>query len=95
MINFGTREVFVEGHPRYPTPREFELLQFLVQHPKRAYTRKELLKSVWGRRISVKPRTVDVHIRRLRQHIERDASKPELILNVRKVGYRLNLNALG
>jgi DNA-binding response OmpR family regulator len=76
-------------------PREFELLRFLVQHPTRAYSRKELLNSVWGPRPVAKPRTVDVHIRRLRQQIERDDSKPELILSVRKLGYRLNLEALG
>ncbi|MFZ0887503.1 MAG: winged helix-turn-helix domain-containing protein [Candidatus Binataceae bacterium] len=93
-IDFGTREVLVDGQPRRLAPREFELLQFLVLHPARAYSRKALLKSVWGRRTSVGPRTVDVHIHRLRRHIERDASRPELILNVRKVGYRLDLKAL-
>lgn len=95
MIRFGTREVLVDGAARHLTPREFELLQFLVQHPSRAYSRKQLLKSVWGARTRVGTRTVDVHIHRLRRHIERDASKPELILNVRKVGYRFNLDALG
>jgi len=95
MIDFGTREVLVDGQARHLAPREFELLQFLVQHPARAYSRKALLKSVWGRRTSVGPRTVDVHIHRLRRHIERDASRPEVILNVRKVGYRLDLKALG
>ena len=95
MIHFGTREVLVEGAARHLTPREFELLQFLVQHPSRAYSRKQLLKSVWGARTRVGSRTVDVHIHRLRRHIERDASKPELILNVRKVGYRFSLDALG
>ncbi len=94
-IRFGSREVIVDGQARYLTPREFELLQFLVQHPTRAYSRQALLKSVWGRRTAVGRRTVDVHIHRLRRHIERDASRPELILNVRKVGYRMNLDALG
>jgi DNA-binding response OmpR family regulator len=87
--------VFVEGERRDVTAREFELLQFLVQHPTRAYGRKELLNCVWGRRAIVRPRTIDVHIRRLRQKIERDDSRPEVILNVRKVGYRFNESALG
>ncbi len=95
MIDFGRREVFIEGERCELTPREFELLRFLVQHPTRAYSRKELLNSVWGPRPVAKPRTVDVHIRRLRQHIERDDSRPELILSVRKLGYRLDLEALG
>ncbi len=94
VIDFGTREVFVEGERRELTPREFELLRFLVLHPMRAHSRKELLSSLWGRRTSVSPRTVDVHIRRLRQKLERDDSNPELILSVRKVGYRFNIKAL-
>jgi DNA-binding response OmpR family regulator len=75
--------------------REFELLKFFVQHPMRVYTREQLLDMVWGRDTCVEPRTVDVHVRRLRQHIERDDANPELILTVRSVGYRFNPEALG
>jgi two-component system, OmpR family, phosphate regulon response regulator PhoB len=70
-------------------------LRFFVQHPLRVYTREQLLDLVWGRDTFVEPRTIDVHVRRLRQQIERDDSNPELILTVRSVGYRFNPDALG
>jgi two-component system, OmpR family, alkaline phosphatase synthesis response regulator PhoP len=94
-IDFGTYQVFVEGNKRELALREFELLKFFVQHPMRVYTREQLLDMVWGRDTFVEPRTVDVHVRRLRQHIERDDANPELILTVRSVGYRFNPDALG
>ncbi len=75
--------------------REFELLRFFVQHPMRVYSREQLLDLVWGRDTFVEPRTVDVHVRRLRQQVERDDANPELILTVRSVGYRFNPEALG
>jgi two-component system OmpR family response regulator len=94
-IDFGTYEVFVEGKARDLALREFELLRFFVQHPMRVYSREQLLDLVWGRDTFVEPRTVDVHVRRLRQQVERDDAKPELILTVRSVGYRFNPEALG
>jgi phosphate regulon transcriptional regulator PhoB len=94
-IDFDSYEVYVEGRRRQLALREFELLRFLVQHPMRVYSREQLLDMVWGRDTFVEPRTVDVHIRRLRQHVERDDSKPEIILTVRSVGYRFNPDALG
>jgi DNA-binding response OmpR family regulator len=94
-IDFGTYEVFVEGHRKELALREFELLRFFVQHPMRVYSREQLLDLVWGRDTFVEPRTVDVHVRRLRQQVERDDANPELILTVRSVGYRFNPEALG
>jgi two-component system, OmpR family, alkaline phosphatase synthesis response regulator PhoP len=94
-MDFGTYQVFVEDQRRELALREFELLKFFVQHPMRVYTREQLLDMVWGRDTFVEPRTVDVHVRRLRQHIERDDANPELILTVRSVGYRFNPEALG
>jgi two-component system, OmpR family, alkaline phosphatase synthesis response regulator PhoP len=94
-IDFSTYEVFVEGKRHELALREFELLRFFVQHPMRVYSREQLLDLVWGRDTFVEPRTVDVHVRRLRQQVERDDSKPELILTVRSVGYRFNPDALG
>jgi len=94
-IDFGTYQVFVDAGRRELALREFELLKFFVQHPMRVYTREQLLDMVWGRDTFVEPRTVDVHVRRLRQHIERDDANPELILTVRSVGYRFNPEALG
>jgi two-component system alkaline phosphatase synthesis response regulator PhoP len=94
-IDFGTYEAFIDGQRLEMTLREFELLRFFVQHPLRVYTREQLLDLVWGRDTFVEPRTVDVHVRRLRRHIERDDSNPELILTVRSVGYRFNPETLG
>ena len=74
--------------------RDFELLKFFVRHPHRVYDRVQLLDLVWGPDTCVEPRTVDVHIRRLRKRIERDDSMPELILTVRGVGYKCNLDSL-
>jgi two-component system alkaline phosphatase synthesis response regulator PhoP len=93
-IDFGTYEVFVDRKQHELSLREFELLRFFVQHPMRVYTREQLLDLVWGRDTFVEPRTVDVHVRRLRQQIERDDARPELILTVRSVGYRFNPDAL-
>jgi two-component system alkaline phosphatase synthesis response regulator PhoP len=94
-MDFGTYQVFVDTNRKELALREFELLKFFVQHPMRVYTREQLLDMVWGRDTFVEPRTVDVHVRRLRQHIERDDANPELILTVRSVGYRFNPEALG
>ena len=94
-MDFSTYEVFVGGMKRDLALREFELLRFFVQHPLRVYSREQLLDLVWGRDTFVEPRTIDVHVRRLRQQIERDDSNPELILTVRSVGYRFNPDALG
>jgi DNA-binding response OmpR family regulator len=94
-MDFGTYQVFVDARKKELALREFELLKFFVQHPMRVYTREQLLDMVWGRDTFVEPRTVDVHVRRLRQHIERDDANPELILTVRSVGYRFNPEPLG
>jgi len=93
-IDFDTYEVAVDGQPVTLSLREFELLKFFVRHPNRVYDRLQLLDLVWGRDTYVEPRTVDVHIRRLRKRIERDDAAPELILTVRGVGYKCNPDAL-
>ena len=93
-LDFDTYEVFVEGKPATLSLREFELLKFFVRSPHRVYDRLQLLDLVWGRDVHVEPRTVDVHVRRLRKRIERDDANPELILTVRGVGYKFNPDAL-
>jgi two-component system alkaline phosphatase synthesis response regulator PhoP len=93
-IDFDTYEVFLNGERVNLSLREFELLKFFVRHPHRVYDRLQLLDLVWGRDTFVEPRTVDVHIRRLRKRIERDDASPELILTVRGVGYKCNPDAL-
>jgi two-component system alkaline phosphatase synthesis response regulator PhoP len=93
-VDFDTYEVFVEGKKIDLSLREFELLRFFVRSPNRTYDRLQILDLVWGQDTYVEPRTVDVHIRRLRQRIERDDANPELICTVRGVGYRFNDRAL-
>src|SRR5579859_2037616 len=70
-------------------PTEFRLLEFFMQHPRRVFSREELLDAVWGPDIHVEPRTVDVHIRRLRKSIN---AKDELdiVRTVRAAGYALD-----
>lgn len=70
------------------TMKEFDLLLFLMQNPGHVYARDHLLDSVWGKESFVGVRTVDVHIRRLREQIEADASHPQYIKTVWGVGYK-------
>ena len=70
-------------------PTEYRLLEFLMQHPGRVFAREQLLDAVWGRDIHVEPRTVDVHIRRLRKAINADG-EVDLIRTVRSAGYALD-----
>ena len=93
-IDFNTYEVFVRGKSVKLTLKEFELLRFLVQNPNRVLSRDQLLDRVWGGETYVTPRTVDVHIRRLRKAIEKDDSKPVWILTLRGVGYKFDEKAL-
>ncbi len=67
---------------------EFELLRTLVAHPGRVFSRGVLLEALWGDSDFREPRTIDVHVRHLREKIEQDPREPELILTVRGVGYR-------
>lgn len=93
-VDLDTYEVSVDGRAVTLSLREFELLRFFLQYPDRVFSRAEILDLVWGRDIFVEPRTVDVHVRRLRQQVERDDANPELILTVRGVGYKLKSEAL-
>ncbi len=93
-IDFATYEVAVGGKPVKLTLKEFELLKFLVHNPNRVLNRDQLLDRVWGGDTYVTPRTVDVHIRRLRKAIEKDDSKPKWILTLRGVGYKFDEKAL-
>jgi phosphate regulon transcriptional regulator PhoB len=93
-IDFTTYEVFARGKSVKLTLKEFELLRFLVQNPNRVLSRDQLLDRVWGGETFVTPRTVDVHIRRLRKAIEKDDSKPRWILTLRGVGYKFDEKAL-
>ncbi len=70
-------------------PTEYRLLEFFLQHPGRVFTREQVLDAVWGRDIHVEPRTVDVHIRRLRKAIN-GTGEADLIRTVRAAGYALD-----
>jgi len=70
-------------------PTEFRLLRHLMQHPGRVFSREQLLDSVWGRDVYVEPRTVDVHIRRLRKALN-NGDEADLIRTVRSAGYALD-----
>jgi len=94
QIDFSTYEVFVRGKTVKLTLKEFELLRFLVQNPSRVLSRDQLLDRVWGGETFVTPRTVDVHIRRLRKAIEKDDRRPQWILTLRGVGYKFDEKAV-
>jgi phosphate regulon transcriptional regulator PhoB len=88
VINFAKHAVTVDGHPVTLSPKEFDLLKILIRNRGRVMTRDLLLDRVWGEDAFVEPRTVDVHIRWLREKIEQDPSHPVLIQTVRGAGYR-------
>lgn len=87
-IDSERHEVTVRGQLVELSPREFELLRFLASHPGQVFTRQMLLDRVWGADAYVEERTVDVHIRWLREKIEANPSYPEMLLTVRGVGYK-------
>jgi phosphate regulon transcriptional regulator PhoB len=87
-FNYETYEVSVDGRKVDMGPMELKLLRFLTQHPGRVYTRDQLLDYVWGDETFVEPRTVDVHVSRLRTAIEQNNEKPQYILTVRGIGYK-------
>jgi DNA-binding response OmpR family regulator len=87
-IDLARRDVEAHGKRVQLTYVEFELLRTMASHPGRVYTREMLLQALWGGSEYREPRTIDVHVRHLREKLERDPSQPELILTVRGVGYR-------
>jgi DNA-binding response OmpR family regulator len=87
-IDLSRRAVEVGGQRVQLTYVEFELLRILASHPGRVYSRRMLLEALWGGADYREPRTIDVHVRHLREKLERDPAEPEYILTVRGVGYR-------
>ncbi len=81
-------EVFLGENKLELTPKEFELLTLMLSNPGKVFTRETLLEKVWGYEFSGDTRTVDVHIRHLRQKLSDDFSYPDYIETVRGVGYR-------
>jgi two-component system phosphate regulon response regulator PhoB len=87
------RRVFLGDREITLTSTEYSLLEFFLTHPGRAYSRRQLLESVWGEQRYVTPRTVDVHVRRLREQIEEQPGSPRHLTTVRGFGYRFEESA--
>ncbi len=97
MLNYADINMDLSAHrvtrgdrPVHLGPTEFRLLQFFLQHPGNVFSREELLNAVWGPDIYVEPRTVDVHIRRLRKALNGE-NENDLIRTVRAAGYALDV----
>jgi DNA-binding response OmpR family regulator len=88
-INPTTRQVFIAQDKEIVlTAKEFDLLWFLMNHPGQVFTRDQLLDNVWGYDFFGDGSTVTVHVRRLREKIEQEPTKPEYVLTVWGVGYK-------
>jgi DNA-binding response OmpR family regulator len=87
-IQLARREARIEDHPLALKPKEYELLVFLAQHPGEVISRDTILEKVWGWGFTGDSRTVDVHVRWLREKIEKDPANPTRIVTVRGAGYR-------
>ena len=88
MLDRIEKRVFRDGQEIKLGPTEFRLLEFFLTNPKRVYSRDQILESVWPNNVNVESRTIDVHIRRLRQSVNLK-NKRELIRTVRSSGYSL------
>ena len=86
-IDFSKRAVEVRDEPVKLTYVEFEVLSVLARQPGHVFSRRMLLEQIWGDAAYRDPRTIDVHIRHLREKLERDPSKPEFLLTDRGFGY--------
>ena len=91
-IDCDSRSLFIRGKEIYLTAKEFDLLELLAFNPNRVYSRDVLLKTVWGADYPGDGRTVDVHIRRLREKIEDNSSEPKYVHTKWGVGYYLMFN---
>ncbi len=89
-LDLESRELRRDGRQSHLRPKEFGLLDFLARHPGRTFTRRQLLDRVWHQDRDGDQRTVDVHVRWLREKLEVDPEHPRLLLTVRGVGYRLD-----
>ncbi len=92
-MDLTSHRVNRNGRKLHLGPTEYRLMEFFLQHPRRVFTREELLDAVWGKDIHVEPRTVDVHIRRLRRAINADGEL-DLVRTVRAAGYALDTETL-
>jgi DNA-binding response OmpR family regulator len=87
-VDLARHEVTVEGAPILCSPKEYDLLVYLLRHRGRVRSRDEILQAVWGQEAYLDERTVDVHVRWLRKKIETDPAAPRRLLTVRGAGYK-------
>jgi DNA-binding response OmpR family regulator len=90
-IDIDGRNLFIENKEIYLTAKEFDLLEILASNPTKVYSRDSLLKKVWGSDYPGDARTVDVHVRRLREKIEKNPSDPQYVHTKWGVGYYFNV----
>lgn len=93
LIDFGKKQVLRQEKQVFLGPTEFRLLQILATQPEKVFSREDLLKAVWGDAIHVEERTVDVHVKRLRQALN-EGHETDLIRTVRQAGYALLLKGV-
>ena len=90
-IDKTARRVWVDGEEKAFTTKEFDLLTFLAQNPNHVFTKEELFKEIWDMESIGDIATVTVHIKKIREKIEKQSSKPQYIETIRGVGYRFKL----
>jgi DNA-binding response OmpR family regulator len=90
-VDRAAHRLFMNDRELGLTSTEFRLLDFFLTHPGNAYGRDQLLNEVWGEQRFVTPRTVDVHVRRLREQIEEQPEEPKYLITVRGFGYRFEI----
>lgn len=90
-VDYAGRVLRVSGEPVECTPKEFDLLRFLIRNRGRVLSRDQILNKVWGYDYYGTPRTIDNFVQKLRQKVERDAQDPDHILTVRGIGYKFEV----
>ena len=90
-IDKTARRVYVDGEEKVFTTKEFDLLTFLAENPNHVYTKEELFQEIWGMGPVGDIATVTVHIKKIREKIERDSAKPQYIETIWGVGYRFKI----
>jgi two-component system response regulator ResD len=88
VIDPASRDVVLDGNPLQLTAKEFDLLAFLASHPRQVFSRDQLMDRVWGYQAAFDTGTVTVHVRRVREKIEKDPAHPKRLQTVWGVGYR-------
>ncbi|MDO4962212.1 MAG: winged helix-turn-helix domain-containing protein, partial [Eubacteriales bacterium] len=90
-IDKDARRVWIDGEEKIFTTKEFDLLVFLAEHPNRVYTKEEIFRNVWDMESVGDIATVTVHIKKIREKIEYNTSKPQYIETIWGVGYRFKV----